>query len=64
MIELPLYPGLIFSDIARCAISNGKPRFCHEGQEGQHKVVQYSNGAKELWIKITHGYAIHDQVIP
>ncbi|MCK9570308.1 hypothetical protein M0R72_15285 [Candidatus Pacearchaeota archaeon] len=64
MITLPFYPGLKFKDAPRAILTNGKPRFCHEGQEGQHKVVKYDSlGICELWVKTTHGYAIHDQVI-
>jgi hypothetical protein len=61
MITLPHYPGLSFRDSPRIIINRG-PRYCHEGEEGQHKVVQYTNGARELWVKTTHGYAIHDEV--
>lgn len=64
MITLPFYPGLSFKDNPRIILTNGLKPFCHEGIEGQHKVVSFKEiGIYELWVKTTHGYAIHDQEI-
>ena len=63
MINLPFYPGISFEEKPRITLTNGKPRFCHEGQEGQHKVVYYKVlDQYELWVKTTHGFKIHDGV--
>jgi hypothetical protein len=64
MINLPFYPGVSFQEKPRIILSKGLNTFCHEGQEGQHKVVFYKTlGIYELWVKTTHGYAVHDQEV-
>jgi hypothetical protein len=60
MINLPFYPGLSFQDNPRIILK--RYPFCHEGIEGQHKVVHYKElNQYELWVKTTHGFKIHDQ---